>query len=61
MEFIDGEHLLQKLCKLEGSCLTEKVAAEYMFKLFSAINYCHANGVIHRDIKPENIMVTKDN
>lgn len=32
-----------------------------MHQLFSAVNHCHANGVIHRDIKPENIMLTKNN
>ena len=30
-----------------------------MRELFSAINHCHAQGVIHRDIKPENIMITE--
>ena len=28
-----------------------------MKELFSAINHCHAQGIIHRDIKPENIMI----
>jgi calcium-dependent protein kinase len=32
-----------------------------MYQLLSAVNHCHANGVIHRDIKPENIMLTKNN
>lgn len=32
-----------------------------MLQLFSAINHCHANGVIHRDIKHENIMITDTN
>lgn len=31
-----------------------------MKDLFSAINHCHAQGIIHRDIKPENIMITDD-
>mmetsp|Transcript_59509 Transcript_59509/g.81795 ORF Transcript_59509/g.81795 Transcript_59509/m.81795 type:complete len:93 (-) Transcript_59509:916-1194(-) len=30
-----------------------------MRDLFSAINHCHAQGIIHRDIKPENIMITE--
>ena len=32
-----------------------------MKQLLSAINHCHANGVIHRDIKHENIMITDTN
>lgn len=31
-----------------------------MYQILSALNHCHANGVIHRDIKPENIMLTKN-
>ena len=34
------------------------MAAEYMKKLFGALNHMHAQGVVHRDIKPENIMLS---
>lgn len=60
MEHVDGVDLLQKICSLENETLSERKAAEYMFQILSALNHCHANGVIHRDIKPENIMLTKN-
>lgn len=31
-----------------------------MKQLFSAINHCHACGIVHRDIKPENIMINDE-
>ena len=59
MEYIDGERLIDKLCDTKFAVLGEKIAAEYMLKLLSAVCHCHARGVIHRDIKPENIMITR--
>ena len=35
------------------------MAADYMRKLFGALNHMHSQGVVHRDIKPENIMLSK--
>ena len=60
MELIEGEHLLSKICKQDNQTISEKLAANYISQLLSALNHCHANGVIHRDIKPENIMLTKN-
>jgi calcium-dependent protein kinase len=61
MEYINGMQLFDKITSQTNQSFGEKEAAEYMKQLFSAVNHCHANGVIHRDIKPENIMLTKDN
>ena len=61
MEYVDGVQLFDKITEQENQTFTEKQAAVYMRDLFSAVNHCHANGVIHRDIKPENIMLTKSN
>jgi len=36
------------------------MAADYMRRLFGALNHMHSQGVVHRDIKPENIMLTKE-
>lgn len=61
MRFIEGGSLVDKICSSEHHALTEKQTAEYMKDLFSAVAYCHAQGIIHRDIKPENILITKTN
>jgi serine/threonine protein kinase len=61
MEYVDGVQLFDKITQQENQAFGEKQAAEYMYQLLSAVNHCHANGVIHRDIKPENIMLTRNN
>ena len=59
MEYIGGGELFDKIAKQENQVFTEPDAADYMKKLFSALNHMHAQGVVHRDIKPENIMLTQ--
>lgn len=61
MEYVDGEELFDRILKQKNKTFSEKQAAEYMKQILSALNHCHANGVIHRDIKPENIMLTRNN
>uniref|UniRef100_A0A914I6F8 Aurora kinase n=1 Tax=Globodera rostochiensis TaxID=31243 RepID=A0A914I6F8_GLORO len=39
---------------------TELTAAQYIFQVSDALNYCHSKNVIHRDIKPENILLCDD-
>lgn len=58
MEYVSGQQLFDKITQQENQTFGEREAADYMEKLFQAINHCHAQGVIHRDIKPENIMIT---
>jgi calcium-dependent protein kinase len=31
-----------------------------MYKLFSAMEYVHQQGIAHRDLKPENLLLTED-
>ena len=60
-------YIISELC--EGGELFDKITQEKYFtensskiimkQLFSAIDFCHSNGVIHRDLKPENILLTK--
>lgn len=59
MEYIDGGELFDKIAQQENQVFSEEMAANFMRKLFSALNHMHAQGVVHRDIKPENIMLTK--
>ena len=56
MELCTGGELIEKLTSAKNNHLNEKICAEYMLKLFKALNHCHAQDIIHRDIKPENIM-----
>ena len=58
MELISGGQLFDKITASDNQTFTEKMACKCMRDLFSAINHCHAQGIVHRDIKPENIMVT---
>lgn len=42
----------------ENTSFSEPVAANIMYQIFSAINYCHSTTkIIHRDLKPENILI----
>ena len=55
-EYCHGGELFQAI-KLKGF-FSEDMAANIMFQIFNAMNYCHnTNKVIHRDLKPENIMI----
>ena len=63
--FVDDEyfHLVTELCtggelvnKIQESPIPEKQASSIIWKILSAIAYCHSNEISHRDLKPENIM-----
>jgi serine/threonine protein kinase len=60
MEYIGGGELFDKIASMKNQVFTEDIAAEYMKKLFSALNHMHSQGVVHRDIKPENIMLAQN-
>ena len=54
-EYCPGGELMKKLQK--DKILTEHSAAKYMRQLFSAVQYCHAKGIVHRDLKLENLLL----
>lgn len=57
-------HIVMELCKgkevfdriIEEGHLNEQKVANIVYKVLSAISYCHAKGITHRDLKPENIL-----
>ena len=62
----DGYYLITEYCRggelfdviKRKRALPEHIAANIMYQLFTAVNYCHTTKqVIHRDLKPENILV----
>ena len=62
----DGYYIITEYCHegelfhliKEKGYFSEKIAANIMYQIFNAMNYCHlTNNVIHRDLKPENIMI----
>ena len=55
-ELCEGGDLLQYLVR-EGGSLHEPAAHSIMKQLLSAVEACHAVGVVHRDLKPENVML----
>lgn len=54
-EYCNGGELFEKIKSI--NCLTEKMAADYMKQILSAVVYCHANSIVHRDLKPENLLL----
>ena len=58
MEFVDGQTLSGWLAQNARPPLPDVLRV--MGDILSALDYCHAHGVIHRDIKPSNIMLTRE-
>ena len=60
MELCEGGELFERIVK--NKRLSEKTAAEILFKLTHAISHCHSRGIVHRDMKAENVLFeTKSN
>lgn len=52
---MEGGELFDKIKELNH--FTEKMAAEYIKQILSAVSHFHAKKIAHRDLKPENIML----
>lgn len=57
-------HVVMDLCKgkdvfdtmIDDGIISESKVNSIVYKLISAVYYCHQMGICHRDIKPENIL-----
>lgn len=56
-EYCSGGELFQEI--VDNAPFSETIAANIMYQIFSAVNYCHNMNIIHRDLKPENILIEK--
>jgi calcium-dependent protein kinase len=54
MELAEGGELFDKI--VSSQTFSEKVAADYMKKMLSAIKHLHQHQIVHRDLKPENFL-----
>jgi len=54
MELVQGKELFDKI--VEAHHFNERMAANIMHQLLSAVNYLHKHSIVHRDLKPENII-----
>ena len=61
MEECKGGELFDRIIEHINSkkMYTEKEAAEIIYQVMYAVEYCHKNGICHRDLKPENLLYLK--
>ncbi len=63
----EGYYLITEYCSegelfqeiIDHAPFPEYIAAQLMYQIFSAVNYCHNINIIHRDLKPENILIER--
>jgi calcium-dependent protein kinase len=54
-EFCTGGEFFDRIQAMHS--FTEKIAADYMKQILSAVVYCHDKNIVHRDLKPENLLL----
>lgn len=57
MDYMDGGSLAHRIASKSFPRITENEARLIMARLFSALAYLHARGIVHRNVKPENILL----
>lgn len=57
MTLVEGRNLAQVVAENHRP-LPEVLVRGWLEQIFSALEYCHSQGVIHRDVKPENLILT---
>lgn len=57
-EMCGGGELFEKIKSLRN--FSEKMAANYMKQVLSAVAYMHSSGICHRDLKPENLLLSSN-
>eukprot|EP00055_Hartaetosiga_balthica_P013557 m.70195 g.70195 ORF g.70195 m.70195 type:complete len:579 (+) comp8301_c0_seq1:195-1931(+) len=58
MEYASGGEVFDYL--VDKGRMKEKDARVKFRQIVSAIEYCHANGIVHRDLKAENLLLSKE-
>ena len=61
MDFCSGGDLFQFIVGEHPAGCSEQLVAHVMLQIMTAIQSCHAVGVVHSDVKPENIMLCESN
>jgi len=54
-EFCTGGEFFDRIQAMHS--FSEKIAADYMKQILSAVVYCHDKSIVHRDLKPENLLL----
>lgn len=54
-EFCTGGEFFDRIQAMHS--FSEKIAADYMKQILSAVVYCHDKNIVHRDLKPENLLL----
>lgn len=60
IEWVEGAKNLRQLINSNKQGLVPELALSIINQICSALEHCHAKGVVHRNIRPENILITPE-